>query len=164
MTRKHPNVLLLPACLLAFSCAQPGGSPGGEATAAPPPVGVPEAGATPPAAGPGSMDASPVQPAASPVTGTAAHGEMVHVILKDYEIQMPSTLPAGPTTLHVMNQGQHEHALEVEGQGIEKETPRLAPGEETRLDVTLQPGTYTVYCPVSDHASDKGMKVQLTVG
>jgi uncharacterized cupredoxin-like copper-binding protein len=64
----------------------------------------------------------------------------------------------------VVNNGTHEHNFEVEGQGIERELERnLQPGESATLDVDLQPGTYTVYCPVADHRG-RGMEVTLSVG
>jgi plastocyanin len=88
---------------------------------------------------------------------------VVTVQLMEYEINMPQSIPAGPTTFQVTNAGTEEHSFAIEGQGVDEslETP-LQPGESQELEVDLQPGTYTVYCPVDDHA-DQGMSLELTV-
>jgi uncharacterized cupredoxin-like copper-binding protein len=63
-----------------------------------------------------------------------------------------------------MNVGSVDHALEVEGQGIEEESSEVAPGETTTLKVNLpKSGTYEIYCPVDGH-KDKGMEGMITVG
>jgi uncharacterized cupredoxin-like copper-binding protein len=69
---------------------------------------------------------------------------------------------AGTYAFEVVNEGQTEHALEVEGEGIEEETETLAPGERATLTVELDAGTYELYCPVGDHA-DRGMTGKLEV-
>lgn len=91
--------------------------------------------------------------------GTAS----VEVRLHGRTIEMPATLPPGETTFVVTNTGEHEHNFEIEGQGIEEElASNLQPGETGELTVTLQPGSYTVYCPVADHRAE-GMVTTLTV-
>ena len=84
----------------------------------------------------------------------------VHLI--EYAIHMPQTAPAGTIAFHVENGGKEEHAFEIEGNGIEEKTEKLPRGNTATLTVNLRPGTYTVYCPVKDHAK-KGMKTTLTV-
>ncbi len=77
---------------------------------------------------------------------------------------MPASIPAGPTTFSITNSGAEVHNFEIEGQGIEQELAAdLQPGGSATLDVTLQPGTYRVYCPVEDHATAHGMEMQLQV-
>ncbi|MGH9457666.1 MAG: cupredoxin domain-containing protein [Thermoanaerobaculia bacterium] len=98
-------------------------------------------------------------------TGTpgAAAGSPVDVALTEYRIEMPATLPAGPVTFQITNSGTMPHNFEIEGQGIEEELPQdLQPGESGTLEADLQPGTYTIYCPVGNHRSE-GMELQLTV-
>ncbi|HUO85954.1 MAG TPA: cupredoxin domain-containing protein, partial [Thermoanaerobaculia bacterium] len=100
-------------------------------------------------------EAEPAMPAA----GTAA----VEVRLHGRTIEMPASLPPGETTFTVTNTGEHEHNFEIEGNGIERELEtNLQPGETGELTVTLEPGTYTVYCPVADHR-EEGMVTTLRV-
>jgi uncharacterized cupredoxin-like copper-binding protein len=69
---------------------------------------------------------------------------------------------AGTYAFEAVNKGQSEHALEVEGEGIEEETDTLQPGERATLTVELGGGTYELYCPVDGHA-DKGMEGEIEV-
>jgi len=101
--------------------------------------------------------------ASDEATPAAASGEIVAVELDEFEVRMPSELAAGPTTFQVTNVGDAEHNFEVEGQGIEEEfEENLRPGEVKEMTLDLQPGTYTVYCPVGNH-EDQGMALELTV-
>lgn len=87
----------------------------------------------------------------------------VEVNLTEFKIDMPATLPAGPTTFKVTNTGAAPHNFEIEGQGIEQElATNLTGGQTGTLKVDLKPGTYEIYCPVGDH-KDKGMTTKLTV-
>jgi uncharacterized cupredoxin-like copper-binding protein len=96
-------------------------------------------------------------------TGGAMEGSTVQVSLVDGAIEMPSELPAGPTTFEITNNGTGEHGFDIEGGGVEAMLePTLQPGESGTLEVDLQPGTYTAYCPVGDHRSE-GMEIELTV-
>jgi plastocyanin len=68
----------------------------------------------------------------------------------------------GTYTFRAENAGDTVHVLEIEGEGIEEETEELQPGESADLMVSLEPGTYVLYCPVDDH-EDRGMKGTLTI-
>jgi plastocyanin len=105
----------------------------------------------------------PEQPAVTPVEGEAAESFAVEVILTEWAIDMPTSVPAGTVIFTVTNTGTVSHNFEIEGNDIEQtfETD-LAPGETRVLEVELQPGTYEVYCPVSGHA-ENGMERELTV-
>ncbi len=94
----------------------------------------------------------------------AAQSNTVAVGLVEYEINMPTAIPAGPTTFEVTNNGTIEHNFEVEGQGIEREfESNLQPGEsQTMTFDDLPVGSYTVYCPVDNHRQ-LGMELQLSV-
>jgi uncharacterized cupredoxin-like copper-binding protein len=93
----------------------------------------------------------------------AAGGEQVAVSLMEFAIDMPATVPAGPVTFAVTNNGTITHSFEVEGNGIEEELASpLSPGQTEELTVELVPGTYEIYCPIGNHA-DLGMRLQLTV-
>jgi uncharacterized cupredoxin-like copper-binding protein len=70
----------------------------------------------------------------------------------------------GTVTFRVTNNGSIEHALEVDGQGIEEETDSIQPRESTELTVDLsQEGSYEIYCPIGGHR-EQGMEGDLTVG
>src|SRR6202030_923724 len=72
------------------------------------------------------------------------------------------TIAAGPATFTITNAGSIPHAFEVEGQGIERETALIQPGASATLTVTLEPGTYDVYCPVGEDSHKKlGMETHL---
>lgn len=93
----------------------------------------------------------------------ARPGDQVEVSLTEYAIDMPTSLPAGTTTFMVTNNGTVAHNFEIEGQGIEEEFEQnLQPGATATMQVDLQPGSYTVYCPVANHR-EQGMELALTV-
>ena len=85
------------------------------------------------------------------------------VSLTEYQIGMPTSLSAGIHSFNVANNGQDEHNLAVEGQGIRTEfVTDLTPGQTQTMQVYLGPGTYAVYCPVGNHR-ERGMEISLTV-
>lgn len=97
----------------------------------------------------------------------AAAGQVVKTI----EVQMtefkfnPADITLnkpGTYVFEAVNSGQYPHALEIEGKGIEEETKNLSAGQSADLKVTLEPGTYEVYCPVDGHR-ERGMEGTLTV-
>jgi len=69
---------------------------------------------------------------------------------------------AGVYTFHAVNNGSTEHALEIEGDGVETETENISPGESADLKVELKKGTFEMYCPVDGH-EDMGMKGSIAV-
>jgi hypothetical protein len=91
---------------------------------------------------------------------TALPTQEVHLI--EYAIHMPATMNAGKVAFNVENGGKEDHAFEIEGNGIEEKTQILKRGDTEDLEIELRPGTYTVYCPVKDHAK-RGMKTTITV-
>jgi hypothetical protein len=87
----------------------------------------------------------------------------VNVMLKEYEVRMPTILKPGSHLFKVKNDGTEPHGLTVEGNGTTVSLPTNArPGETESLPVDLAPGTYRVFCPVDGHA-DRGMSVEITV-
>lgn len=103
------------------------------------------------------------EPTATTAAGGGGEANTVQVSLTEFAIDMPDTLPAGPTTFEVTNNGSTEHNFEVEGEGVEEEfEANLQPGETMTMEIDLQAGAYDVYCPVGDH-HDQGMHVDLTV-
>lgn len=167
----------LPALLWLAAC-----SAGNEPDATPDTPGMPDASEqdkllspapdVPELPTPTSMDGGPLpgtvpgtehaDPAELPAQGAApAGGPEIPVTLKEFEMGMPGTVPAGPVTFVLTNTGQAAHSFEIEGEGLERRLEQhLQPGQTVRLTVTLRPGQYKVYCPVGQHA-DKGMSLTL---
>jgi uncharacterized cupredoxin-like copper-binding protein len=125
---------------------------------------IPDTGVTQGAVTEDASVEEPTETGASPggaETETAAN--TVQVALSEYVIDMPTSVPAGQTVFEVTNAGTEEHSFEIHGQGVDAELVRdLQPGETLTLEVTLEPGVYEIFCPVSDHASE-GMRLDLTV-
>jgi uncharacterized cupredoxin-like copper-binding protein len=93
---------------------------------------------------------------------------MKTVTISETEFKLtPSSLTfdkTGTYHLKAVNKGSVAHALEVEGNGVEKETEKIAPGESATLEVSLdKDGSYEMYCPVDGH-KDQGMEGTITVG
>src|ERR671923_532482 len=97
--------------------------------------------------------------------GSAGGGETIEVKATDFAFD-PSTITvdqAGSVTFHLVNDGKTEHALEIEGNGVEEETDTIAPGETVDLTVDLKEGEYEMYCPVDGHR-DLGMEGTVQIG
>jgi len=100
---------------------------------------------------------------AAPASGG---GQTVQVKETEYKLT-PSSFTVskpGTVTFEVTNSGQTDHALEVEGNGVEEETETISPGSSAKLTVDLSKnGTYEVYCPIDGHRAN-GMEAKLVVG
>ncbi|WP_199178082.1 plastocyanin/azurin family copper-binding protein [Mycobacterium hubeiense] len=83
--------------------------------------------------------------------------------MNEFTIQLPQqNFRPGTYTFVASNEGQAPHALEIEGPGLEQATDTLTAGQSADLTVTLQPGSYKVYCPVGNH-DEQGMNTTITV-
>jgi hypothetical protein len=69
----------------------------------------------------------------------------------------------GSYTFRAVNNGHIVHSLEIRGPGVDVTTPNLDPGQSANLHVTLQDGSYDVFCPIGSHKS-LGMDAEVTVG
>jgi uncharacterized cupredoxin-like copper-binding protein len=87
----------------------------------------------------------------------------VTVTLKEFTIAPSAKLRTGKVTLRVVNRGRFPHALAIAGPGAKARTRTLAAGKSATLTVTLRNGTYTLWCPVANHAA-LGMKLTEQVG
>ena len=78
--------------------------------------------------------------------------------LSEYFIYLPQQSgPAGTVRFAVQNIGERRHNLRVVGNGVDRATPDLRPGQSGEVEVFFtDPGPYTVYCDLADHA-DRGM-------
>jgi plastocyanin len=97
--------------------------------------------------------------------GEEASGQTVDVSATEFAFNPPdiSLDAAGTYTFHLTNAGEFEHALEIEGQGIEESTDVIGGGESADTTVDLTEGEYEIYCPVGNHR-EMGMEGTLTVG
>lgn len=96
---------------------------------------------------------------------SVATAQSVPVTLSEWKVELGrDTVRAGPVTFRVKNTGSMSHAFHVQGQGVDKETPAIPMGQSLSLSVTLKPGTYEVFCPMSEQTHKKaGMLRKLTV-
>jgi len=98
--------------------------------------------------------------------GGATSGKTIDVTLKDFSIAVASTgsLAPGTYTFHVTNNGPSSHNLTINGPGVsDKATPTFAAGGSMDLTVTLENGSYDLFCSVPGH-KQLGMDTHLTVG
>jgi len=102
----------------------------------------------------------------SGTTGPAAAGQAIAIGETEFKLD-PSSVQvdqAGTTTFRVTNNGTIDHALEVEGNGVEEKTATIKSGETAELTVDLsKEGSYEIYCPIDGHR-DSGMEGTLAVG
>jgi hypothetical protein len=103
--------------------------------------------------------------AGTPAAAQAAEPQVVDVALSNFVIDMPDTLPAGPTRFAITNNGQAPHNFVIEGNGQSRKLANnLQPGQSGFLNIDLAPGTYTIFCPVGEGAHRaQGMELTLTV-
>ena len=109
-----------------------------------------------------SSAAAPSSASGSP--SASASGTPVAVTETEFTIAMPKTdLAAGTYTFTVSNKGKFPHNLTIEGPGVDKQaSPTLQGGESGELTVTLQAGSYEMWCSVDSH-KEKGMDIKVTV-
>jgi len=115
---------------------------------------------------------------------TAHSGPVVGVTERDFQIEAPTHLAAGPVTLRVHNEGPDQHelivapikdgklplrqdGLTVDEEAIEESEPgALEPGEPGAvryLHVNLSPGRYVFFCNMEGHYMG-GMHHEVVVG
>ena len=117
---------------------------------------------TPAASSPAASSPAAAAPASS--TSATATGTTVDVTEKEFSITLAqSTFQPGMYTFAVTNQGQFPHNLTIEGPGVDTTaTATLQPGQSGDVTVTLQSGSYELWCSVDSH-KDRGMDMTITV-
>jgi len=107
----------------------------------------------------------PASPGGTALVPDVAAGTTVLVMLNDNSIAVPTqSIPPGPAVLTVENRGSDVHNLFVEGPGVSRAAGDAIPeGRSSTVEVTFQPGTYTLYCPIGDHRTAQGEQVQVTI-
>jgi plastocyanin len=111
---------------------------------------------TPPGAAPQK------QPQGQPPAGKE---KKVNVTEKEFSIALAGgkSLKAGGYKFEVRNQGQIQHDLTIDGDGVKgAKTPLISPGQSGELPVELKAGKYKFYCSVPGH-EQSGMKLDVTV-
>jgi uncharacterized cupredoxin-like copper-binding protein len=114
------------------------------------------------ASAPATTPAAPTTTKPATTTGAAGGGA---VTISETEFKLTpkdATTKAGKVTIDAKNDGQTVHNLEVEGQGVEKKTADLQPGDSAKLSLDLKPGKYEMYCAIPGHRTS-GMEGTLTV-
>ena len=69
---------------------------------------------------------------------------------------------AGNVTVTMDNPSPVQHAIAVEGNGVDKDGQTVGMGGKSTVTVSLKPGKYEFYCPVDGHKA-QGMEGKLTV-
>lgn len=162
-------VVVLAGLLAACTTGEPdlsSGPTGGVATEATAPAGDDAAGTSAPSDDPGGGTAEP-DDATGPDDATAAPGAptaAASIDVSAFEFGFTASsesVPAGEITFTLLNTGGMEHDLVLEGVDGAA-TDILGPTEAGSFTVTLEPGTYTLYCSVGTHR-DLGMELEITV-
>lgn len=114
----------------------------------------------------GGSSGSPGTSGASGATTTMhGSGNQVTATETEYHIQLSQmTLQPGTTTVVAVNKGKVGHSLEINGPGVSNQriAGTIPPGNSKQLTVTLQQGSYEIFCPIDGHKG-LGMDVHITV-
>ena len=102
--------------------------------------------------------------AAANSSSATGKGTPVSVVEKEFTITLaPANLHAGTYSFTIRNAGTFPHNLTVKGPGVAQQaSPTLSPGQSGVLTVTLQKGTYELWCSVDSH-KERGMDMTLKV-
>jgi len=97
-------------------------------------------------------------------SSSASQGTPVTAVEKEFSITLsPSTFSAGTYTFNVENQGSFPHNLTINGPGVDTQaTPTIEGGQTGELTVTLQKGSYELWCSVDSH-KEQGMDITIDV-
>lgn len=99
-------------------------------------------------------ETTPTDQTTAPEPGEQPDGPatMVEVVGLDRSMTVSaSALTAGIHTFVFLNSGSMGHDMVITGPGVDEGTPVINPGETAELTVTLEPGTYEVWCSVPTH-------------
>jgi hypothetical protein len=111
-----------------------------------------------------ALGACSVEGSGTTSDGTPPPGDsFVEVVLDEFSIEMPTMVSSGEVAFQISNSGDMEHSFSIEGPGVQEELDApIAPGGTFNLTVDLEPGTYTVWCPIGNHR-DQGMELTFEV-
>ena len=113
---------------------------------------------------PATPSAASSPTATSPSSATAV-GTSVGVTEKEFSITLSqASFSPASYTFTIQNKGSFPHNLNIKGPGVDTKTsPTLSAGQSGMLTVTLQKGSYELWCSVPGH-KDKGMDLTIKVG
>ena len=101
--------------------------------------------------------------------GAARQVEVVNVMASPhgrlrFTMTQATVARPGTVTLRMTNPSSAgiKHGIAIEGHGVDRDGPIVAPGKTSTVTVAVKKGTYTYYCPVPGH-EQAGMKGTLTV-
>lgn len=95
---------------------------------------------------------------------TQAVGTPIQVKEHEYAIVLSQdTFTAGAYAFELSNDGTVVHNLNISGPGIKgTHSGDIMPGKTSVLNVTLEPGTYELWCSIGNHRAN-GMDITITV-
>jgi plastocyanin len=108
----------------------------------------------------GTLTSTPPPGPGSAVPG----GTTLTVTEEEYWIGVSAvTIGPGTYTVEVNNQGKMSHNLNIKGPAVDNwRSPTVPPGTTSRAAVTLQRGTYELWCSI-DHHKLLGMDTKILV-
>lgn len=94
----------------------------------------------------------------------AATGRIITAVEKEFSIDLSeASLSPGTYTFEVENEGSLPHDLTIKGPGVDdKATATLQGGQSGQITVTLQAGSYTLWCSIDGHRA-QGMEATVRV-
>ena len=103
--------------------------------------------------------------AALAASSSVAAAQGVAVSLTEFKIQVkPDTVSAGRVTFQLKNVGVTSHGFNIKGPDVDKESAAIPKGQAATMTVTLKPGTYEIWCPMSEGSHKlAGMAMKFTV-
>jgi plastocyanin len=115
----------------------------------------------------GCTGGSQGNPTSTPPAGPGSAvpgGTTLTVAEKEYWIGVSAvTIGPGTYTVEVDNRGKMSHNLNIKGPGVDNwRSPTVPPGTTSRVAVTLQRGTYELWCSI-DHHKLLGMVTKILV-
>jgi len=101
----------------------------------------------------------------APAVSVTVAGTVVTATETEYSIKLsPSTFTPGTYTFTIKNTGTMPHDLVVNGPGVDHQaSSTVQPGDTGQLTVTLQQGSYELWCSIDSH-KDQGMDMTIQVG
>lgn len=69
------------------------------------------------------------------------------------------SVQAGAVTFEITNDGNRPHSFAISGEVEERLRDRIPSGESETLEVDLEPGTYTAYCPIGGHSENESTEI-----